>query len=60
MSSMFRRILFFAAVLSAAANAQMAAELKQQADEHKARGDAAGALELNETGGGRRSSLSGD
>src|ERR1035438_4400054 len=46
-SSMFRRILF-AALLSVAANGQTAAELKQQADALKARGDAAGALALTE------------
>src|SRR5580692_7656486 len=46
-SSMFRPILF-AALLSLAAKGQSALELKQQADALKARGDAAGALDLTE------------
>jgi hypothetical protein len=45
---MFRQILFLAALPYLTANAQTAAELKQQADALKARGDAAGALELME------------
>src|ERR1700733_8600219 len=44
---MFRGILV-AALLSLSAKGQAAAELKQQADALKARGDAAGALELTE------------
>src|ERR1700684_2565698 len=43
--TMFRQILFFAALPFLIANAQTAAELKQEAEVLKARGDAAGALE---------------
>src|ERR1017187_5347662 len=42
----FRRILFLCACLSIAVAAQTAAQLKQQAEVLKARGDAAGALAL--------------
>src|ERR1700728_2965481 len=48
MSSMYCRILLFAAFLGVTAKGQPAAELKQQADARKAVGDAAGALEFME------------